>query len=113
VVGVVGAVVISMLVSVVYWAVVVPLRADPIIAGLGLSGLGLGATTFALQALLRWRADAARARRGCRVRSPGVQDGALAIVSGLSVVVWLTPLIAWACWLVLRRTRWGLTRGGR
>jgi len=107
VLGVVGAVFVSMVLSVLYWAVIGPLRADPIIAGLGLSGLGLGATTFALQALFGG-GQTLRAPGGLPRPVTGVQEGALAMVSGLSVLVWLTPVIAAGCWLLLRRTGWGL-----
>lgn len=106
-VGVAGAVITSMLLSVVYWAIVVPLRADPIIAGLGLSGLGLGATSFALQAFFTG-GQTLRSPTGLPRPVTGATDGALALVSDLSVLVWLTPIIAWVCWFVLRRTGWGL-----
>lgn len=106
-VGVVGAVAVSMVLSVVYWVVIGPLRADPIIAGLGLSGLGLGATSFALQAWFDG-GQTLRAPAGLPRPVTGVADGPLALVSGLSVLVWATPVIAWLCWVVLRRTGWGL-----
>jgi ABC-type uncharacterized transport system permease subunit len=105
--GVLGAVVAAMVLSVLYWVVIGPLRADPIIAGLGLSGLGLGATSFALQALFDG-GQTLRAPAGLPRPVSGTGQGLLATASALSVLVWLTPLIAWVCWLVLRRTGWGL-----
>ena len=50
-VGFAGAIVLCVLVSALLWLVIEKLRANPIIAGLGLTGLGLGGTDLAVQAI--------------------------------------------------------------
>ena len=46
------AVALCVLASVLLWFVIERLRANPIIAGLGLTGLGLGGTAFAVEAYM-------------------------------------------------------------
>lgn len=107
VLGILIAVLACMVVSAVFWVVIVPLRANAIIAGLGLSMLGVGATSFAVAALFDTRGQI-RAPAGLWRPVTDVNSGPLAAVSELSVLVWLMPLIAFVVWIVLRRTRFGL-----
>jgi simple sugar transport system permease protein len=101
------AIVVCMVISAVFWVLIVPLRANAIICGLGLSVLGLGATSFALAALFDTRGQI-RAPAGLWRPVTGVGSGPLAAVSELSILVWLMPVIAFVVWLILRRTRFGL-----
>jgi ABC-type uncharacterized transport system permease subunit len=97
----------SVLASLLFWFVIVVLRSDPIIAGLGLSTLGLGATSFALQAIFHSR-GAIYVDQGLWRPVSGHPTGLLSIVSDLSVLVWLTPLVVAVSWLILRRTLFGV-----
>lgn len=106
-VGVALGIAVSMLASLVFWCVIVILRADPIIAGLGLSTLGLGATSFALQAIFHSR-GAIYVDQGLWRPVRGHPTGPLSILSDLSVMVWLTPPIVALSWLILRRTLFGV-----
>jgi simple sugar transport system permease protein len=107
VVGVGIAIIASVITAALYWVVIVPLKADQIIAGLGLSILGLGATSFALAAIFDTR-GAISVEEGLWRPVTRADSGLGAMVTDLSVLVWLTPLIVVICWAVLRRTRFGL-----
>lgn len=101
-VGLLAAIALCVLGSALLWLVIEKLRADPIIAGLGLTGLGLGGTDLAVQAVFGSEAT---------VRSPiglprlGAGFGAYA---HLSVLVLAMPFVVFALWVLLRRTRFGL-----
>lgn len=105
--GIIIAIIVNLVVSAAFWVIIVPLRANAIIAGLGLTTLGIGATTFALSALFDTRGQI-RAPAGLPRPVNGVSDGPLAAVNELSIFVWLMPVIAFAVWVLLRRTRFGL-----
>jgi simple sugar transport system permease protein len=100
-------VLVNLVVSALFWVLIVPLRANAIICGLGLSVLGAGATTFALSALFDTRGQI-RAPEGLPRPVTGVNAGPLAALSELSILVWLMPVFAAVVWIVLRRTRFGL-----
>ena len=105
--GILIAILVNLVVSTAFWVVIVPLRANAIIAGLGLTALGVGGTTFALSTIFDTRGQI---RAPVRLPRPvtGETEGPLAVVNELSILVWLMPLIALLVWLVLRRTRFGL-----
>jgi ABC-type uncharacterized transport system permease subunit len=67
--GVILAVVLCVIASALLWFVIEELRANPIIAGLGLTGLGLGGTDLGVQ---RFTAATRRSTRltGCRASVP-------------------------------------------
>lgn len=88
--------------SLVLWCVIEKLRANPIIAGLGLTGLGLGGSDLAIQALYGSE-GAVRAPLG--LPRLGAWAGEFA---DLSVLVLALPFIVALLWVVLRRTRFGL-----
>ena len=96
------AIVICVLASALLWFVVEKLRANPIIAGLGLTGLGLGGTDLAVQSIYGSQAS---------VNTPfglprlGPEFGAFGV---LSVLVVLMPFVVFGLWVLLRRTRFGL-----
>lgn len=107
VVGVVSAMAVCMILSVLFWWVIEPLGANVIIAGLGLTSIGLGGTAFALGALYDTRGsiftDVVFPRP---VR--GITDGPGVVLSESSVMVWLAPVLVLIAWLVLKRSRFGL-----
>jgi simple sugar transport system permease protein len=100
--GIGVAIVLCVLGSMLLWLVIEKLRANPIIAGLGLTGLGLGGTDLAVQAVFdseaSVRSDVALPRLG-EAFGPYAQ---------LSVLVLAMPFVVFALWLLLRRTRFGL-----
>ena len=102
VVGLGLAIVLCVLGSVLLWFVIEKLRANPIIAGLGLTGLGLGGTDLAVQSIYGSQASV-NAPFGLPRLGP-----AFGPYGVLSVLVVLMPIIVFALWLLLRRTRFGL-----
>jgi simple sugar transport system permease protein len=106
--GLFVAIGVCMAVSAIFWAVIVPLRANPIIAGIGLSLVGVGATSFALEKIFG-SPGAIQAGRGLPEPIHGAHHGEVAgIFAQLSILVWISPLFVAASWLVLRRSRFGL-----
>lgn len=105
--GLLGAMVVCGIASAIFWLVIVRLRANAIIAGLGLSGLGLGGAAYALNTIFNQR-GAILVSEGLPRPIRGVNTGPLVVLSEQSIIVWLTPVIVLACWIVLRRTRFGL-----
>ena len=88
--------------SVLLWFVIEKLGANPIIAGLGLTGLGIGGTALAVQALFGSLAA---------VTAPfGVPrlGAAFGPYGALSIFVLMMPFLVWGMWVLLRRTRFGL-----
>lgn len=102
-----GAILADVAVSFVFWFVIVVLRADVIIAGLGLSGVGVGGTAYALETIYKTQ-GAIQTPIGLWSPVTGVDKGLGVIVSNVDILVWLTPVIAVICWLILRRSRFGL-----
>jgi simple sugar transport system permease protein len=100
------AILFCVLGSVLLWFVIEKLRANPIIAGLGLTGLGLGGTDLAVQAIYGSQASVntpiGLPRLGALF---GVDLGPYGV---LSVLVLLMPFVVIGLWIVLRRTRFGL-----
>ena len=84
------------------WLVIEKLRANPIIAGLGLTGLGLGATDLAVQAVFDSEA-AVHADIGLPRIGP-----LFGPYAQLSVLVLAMPFVVLALFVLLRRTRFGL-----
>jgi len=105
-----GSIVLALLVavlscvvmSILFWFVVEKLKANQIIAGLGLTGLGLGGTAFSVEAIFGSQsavsAEFGLPRIGPLFGSYGV----------LSILVVLMPLCVILIWVLLRRTRFGL-----
>lgn len=107
-VGLALAIALAMIASLLFWVVTEVMKADPIIAGLGISILGLGGTSFALQAIFHSR-GAIYVNEGLWRPVRNANGGILAMVSDLSILVWVTPVLVFIVWLVLRRTRFGIT----
>lgn len=97
-----AAVLLCVLGSILLWFVIEKLRANPIIAGLGLTGLGIGGTALAVQAIFGSQA-AVNAPFGLPRIGP-----AFGPYGVLSVFVLAMPFVVFAMWFVLRRTRFGL-----
>lgn len=105
-----GSVVLALLIaiamcvagSILFWIVIEKLKANPIIAGLGLTGLGLGGTALAVQSIFGTQA-AVNAPFGLPRLGPAF--GAYGV---LSIAVVLMPVFVFAMWILLRRTRFGL-----
>jgi general nucleoside transport system permease protein len=96
------AIVLCVLGSVLFWFVIEKLKANPIIAGLGLTGLGLGGTDLAVQAVYGSQASV-NAPFGLPRLGP-----AFGPYGVLSVLVVLMPIVVLGLWFLLRRTRFGL-----
>jgi simple sugar transport system permease protein len=96
------AIIVCVLASALLWFAIERLRANPIIAGLGLSGLGLGGTDLAIQAI---DGNEAAVHVAFGLPRLGASAGDLA---GLSILVIALPFVVFATWLMLRRTRFGL-----
>lgn len=92
--------------SALLWYVVEKLKANPIIAGLGLTGLGLGGTSLAIQALYDSEATVTAPFGIPKLNS--LFDADLGHLGGLSVFVLFMPVAVWLVWLLLERTRLGL-----
>lgn len=105
-VGLAIAIALCVVFSVLLWFVIEKLRANPIIAGLGLTGLGLGGTDLAVQAIYGTQA-AVNAPIGLPRLSTMFGPG-LGPYGVLSVLVLLMPFVVVGFWVLLRRTRFGL-----
>jgi simple sugar transport system permease protein len=101
-IGILVAVLVCMLGSALLWYVIEKLRANPVIAGLGLSGLGLGGSDLAIQAIYG-NEGAVHAPLALPRLGPGSGDFA-----GSSILVIAMPFVVLALWVLLRRTRFGL-----
>lgn len=88
--------------SILIWFVIEKLKANPIIAGLGLTGLGIGGTSLAVQSIFGSQA-AVTAPFG--VPRLGAAFGPYGV---LSIFVLAMPFVVFAMWVLLRRTRFGL-----
>ncbi len=105
--AVLAALVVSAVLSTIYWFLLDHLHADAIIVGLGLTTLSVGGTAFFLDVIF-----GQRGRLDSPVGLPrpirGADDGAASLVSELSILGWLTPLLVLASFMLLRRTAFGL-----
>ncbi len=102
VIAIFAAIGYCVLASALLWFVIEKLKANPIIAGLGLSGLGIGGTALAVQSIFGSLA-AVNAPYG--IPRIGSFFGPYA---GLSIFVLMMPFVVFGLWLLLRRSRFGL-----
>jgi ABC-type uncharacterized transport system permease subunit len=100
--GLAVALAICVLASALLWFIIEKLRANPIIAGLGLTSLGLGGTDLAVQAFYGSQA-AVHAPVG--LPRLGATFGPFGVLSVLVVVMFVVVV---GLWIMLRRTRFGL-----
>ncbi|WP_370678048.1 ABC transporter permease [Pleomorphomonas sp. PLEO] len=97
-----AAVIFSVLASVLLWFAIEKLKANPIIAGLGLTGLGIGGTSLASQSIFGSQASVTAPFGLPRL---GEAFGPFA---SLSILVAAMPFVVFGMWVLLRRTRFGL-----
>lgn len=102
IIGLVAGALFCCLLALLFWFVVEVLKANQIIAGLGLTGLGLGGTALTLTAIFG-NEGAVSAPFG--LPRLGAAFGAY---GGLSILVAAIPFVVFGCWLLLCRTRFGL-----
>jgi simple sugar transport system permease protein len=107
VMGIAAAVGAGMLLSLLYWWVIDRLRANVIIAGLGLTGIGVAGATYALQVAFHTQ-GAIQTSHGLYQPIRRHASGPLSALNGLSVLTWLMPVFVILVWLVVRRTSLGL-----
>ncbi len=88
--------------SILLWFVIEKLKANPIIAGLGLTGLGIGGTALAVESIFGSQATVT-APFGLPKLGPAF--GAYGV---LSIFVAAMPFVVLGLWFVLRRSRFGL-----
>jgi simple sugar transport system permease protein len=100
--GLAIAIAVCMLGSALLWFVIEKLRANPVIAGLGLSGLGLGGTDLAIQSIY---GNEGSVHAPLALPQLGAWSGDFA---GCSILVVAMPFVVALLWVVLRRTRFGL-----
>lgn len=91
--------------SILLWVLIEKFRANPIIAGLGITGLGLGGTDLAVQAVYDTEAAV---HSDIGLPRLGPEYGSLATLTMLAI---LMPFVVCALWALLRRTRFGLQIG--
>lgn len=96
------AIIACVLASVLLWFVIDRLKANPIIAGLGLTGLGIGGTALAVQSIF---GSQATVTAPFGIPKLGPTFGSYGV---LSVSVVAMPFVVFAMWVLLRRTRFGL-----
>lgn len=96
------AIALCVLASTLLWFVIDKLKANPIIAGLGLTGLGIGGTALAVEPIFGSQATVS-APFG--VPKLGPAFGAYGV---LSIFVVAMPFVVFGMWVLLRRTRFGL-----
>jgi simple sugar transport system permease protein len=100
--GLALAIVVCVLGSALLWFAIEKLRANPVIAGLGLSGLGLGGSDLAIQTIYG-NEGSVHVPFGLPQLGAGAGEFA-----GCSVLVVAMPFVVVALWVLLRRTRFGL-----
>jgi simple sugar transport system permease protein len=96
------AIALCVLASVLLWFVIDKLKANPIIAGLGLTGLGIGGTALAVESIFGSQATVSAPFGVPRLGSAFGDYGVL------SIFVLAMPFVVFGMWLLLRRTRFGL-----
>jgi ABC-type uncharacterized transport system permease subunit len=96
------ACVLCILASILLWFVIEKLKANPIIAGLGLTGLGIGGTALAAQSIFGSQASVT-APFGVPRLGP-----AFGAFGSMSIFVVAMPFVVLVLWVLLKRTRFGL-----
>lgn len=96
------AIALCVIASILLWFVIDRLKANPIIAGLGLTGLGIGGTALAVQSIFGSQATVT-APFGLPKLGP-----AFGPYGVLSISVAAMPFVVFGMWVLLRRTRFGL-----
>lgn len=106
-IGLVIGMLCCILASALLWVAIEKLRANPIIAGLGLTGLGLGGTSLAVQAIYGSEAAIHAPNALPRLRDSYL-GGSFGTFGNLSILVAAMPIVLLLMWILTRRTRFGL-----
>lgn len=106
-VGIALAIVVCALLSVLFWWVITKLRAHVIIAGLGLTTVGVALSAFAQEVIFDTKGTV-QAGMGLLKPLRIAPDSPWVSASSLSILVWLLPVAVFAVWLVTTRSRFGL-----
>lgn len=101
------AIVVCLLLSAAYWALIEKYGADPVITGLGLTATAAGGAAYLTQVLFG-KSGAIQSPVRMPVPVSGVTEGLLALVNQLSLLTWLLPVFIFATWAILRRSQFGL-----
>ncbi|MDR6971661.1 ABC transporter permease [Leifsonia shinshuensis] len=99
---------VTVAVSIVYWLCITILKGDVIIVGIGLSTVGLALTVFMLNVFYGSQATANAPVALPEPIPSTVRGGPMQIMAGMSILVWILPVVALIVWVVLRRTQAGL-----
>jgi simple sugar transport system permease protein len=103
--GILAAVAVNVVVSLLFWLLITVLRTDVIITGLALSLTSAAATTFALVSVF---GSQAAINSPLALPRPLRIDGPLAPLGSFTVLTYAAVLLTGALWFLFARTRWGL-----
>ena len=105
--GLICAVIACSLLSLIYWFLIDRLRADTVIAGLGLTAICIGGTAFLMHSIFGQRGSM---HSDVRLPRPvtGADHGVAAFVSELTIITWCLPLFIILGWVLMTRTQLGL-----
>jgi simple sugar transport system permease protein len=101
-------VLVTVAVSAFYWVCITIFKGDVIIVGIGLSTVGLAVTVFMLNVLYGSQAAASSPVALPDPIPAGTDAGPISFMSGMSILVWILPVVAILVFIVLRRTQAGL-----
>lgn len=91
----------SMLLALLMWVAIVKLRANAILVGIGINMLGLGGTILLTVAF--------KGAEGSILVGQGLPTPVgYNALSRMSVLVWAMPIVVFAMWILIRRSRFGL-----
>ncbi len=102
VIAILLAILICIVVSILQWFVIEKLKANQIIVGLGITGIGIGGTAFAVESIF-----GSLAAISAPFGIPRIGD-TFGPYSGLSVLVFIMPFAVLSLWVLLLRSRFGL-----
>lgn len=108
VMGMLAAMLVAVVLSILLWVAIAIFKGNMIIVGLGLTTLGLGLASF-LQITIFDTQGAVRAPVGLPVPMSAASSGSpAAIISGLPLTTYLLPVVTLGVWVLLRRSSLGL-----
>lgn len=106
--GVLSAIIVTVLLSIVFWLAISVFKGNVIIVGLGLTTLGVALSAFLQYALFNTQ-GAIKSSVGLPIVVQTAESSSpLAMVSGLSVLTWILPLATVVVWVLLKRSSFGL-----
>ena len=102
VIAILVAMAICVAMSILQWFVIEKLQANQIIVGLGITGIGIGGTAFAVETIF-----GSLAAISAPFGVPRIGD-AFGPYAGLSILVLIMPIVVLSMWVLLMRSRFGL-----